>query len=85
MLLAVAGALSGILLRIRSFLYLGVTFLALDVVTLVWYAAVDRQIWWIAAVCGLALGAGIFALAMFWEKRRNDVLLAVERFKDWEG
>jgi hypothetical protein len=85
MFLAVFGALAGILLRIRSFLYLGVTFLVLDIVTLVWYAAVEQHIWWIAALCGIALGAAILALVMFWEKRRNDILAAVERFKDWEG
>ena len=85
MVLSVLGALAGIFLRVRSFLYLGVAFLVLDIVSMVWYAAVDQRIWWVAAACGIALGAAILAMAMFWEKRRNDVLAAVEWFKDWEG
>jgi len=84
MVLAVIGALAGILLRVRSFLYLGVTFLALDVVTMVWYAAVQQRIWWIAAVCGIALGIAVLILVGVFEKRRNDILAAVERLKDWE-
>lgn len=84
MFLASLGALAGIFLRVRSFLYLGVAFLVLDIVTMVWHAAVQRQMWWIAAACGIVLGAAILALAMFWEKRRNDLLAAVERFKHWE-
>jgi hypothetical protein len=84
MLLSVFGALAGILLRVRSFLYLGVTFLVLDIVTMVWYAAVHQRIWWIAAVCGIALGTAVLILVGVFEKRRNDILAAVERFKDWE-
>jgi hypothetical protein len=84
MVLAVLGALAGILLRVRSFLYLGVTFLVLDVVTMVWYAAVHQRIWWIAAVCGIVLGIAVLILVGVFEKRRNDILAAVERLKDWE-
>jgi hypothetical protein len=84
MVLAVLGALAGILLRVRSFLYLGVTFLVVDVVTMVWYAAVQQRIWWIAAVCGIVLGIAVLVLVGIFEKRRNDILAAVERLKDWE-
>jgi hypothetical protein len=41
-LLSVAGALLGTLLRVRAFLFLGVTVLSLDVFAHVWQAAVDR-------------------------------------------
>jgi hypothetical protein len=41
-LLSVAGVLLGTLLRVRAFLFLGVTFLSLDVFAHVWQAAVDR-------------------------------------------
>ena len=85
MVLAVAGALVGILLRIRSFLALGVAFLLLDVVSIIWYAAVDLQHTWIWYACGIGLGAAIIALFAVFEKRRNDVLAAVERLKDWKG
>ena len=79
------GVLLGILLRVRSFLYLGVTFLLLDIVSMIWHAAVDLQQTWIWYVCGIALGAAIIALFAVFEKRRNDVLLAVEKLKEWKG
>ena len=84
MLLSVAGVLAGLLLRIRSFLLLGIVFLLLDIVAMIWYAAVDLQQTWIWYVCGIALGAAIIALFAVFEKRRNDVLAAVEKLKQWE-
>jgi hypothetical protein len=85
MLLSVLGAMTGILLRVRSFLYLGVAFLVLDVVSMVAYAAIHQQTRWIAYVCGMALGVAVLILVGIFEKLRNDILAAVERFKDWEG
>ena len=83
MVLSVSGVLLGILLRIRSFLYLGVTFLLVDIVSILWYAAVDLHQTWIWYASGVALGAAIIALFAVFEKRRNDVLAAVERLKEW--
>jgi hypothetical protein len=83
--LSVAGVLAGIMLRVRSFLYLGVAFLSLDIVSMIWYAAVNRQQTWIWYACGIALGAAIIALFAVFEKRRNDVLAAVERLKTWKA
>src|SRR5262249_29452256 len=47
--LCVAGVLAGILLRVRAFLYLGIGFLLVDVLAMIWHAAVDRAhtwLWW---------------------------------------
>ena len=41
MVLAVAGMLAGILLRVRSFLFLGLMFLVLDFLSMIWHAADD--------------------------------------------
>src|SRR5439155_2423362 len=40
--LSVLGVLAGLMLRVRAFLFLGVLFLAVDVMSMIWYAAVDR-------------------------------------------
>ena len=85
MVLSVLGSLVGILMRIRSFLALGLAFLLVDVLSIIWYAAVDLQHTWIWYACGIGLGAAIIALFAVFEKRRNDVLAAVERLKDWKG
>ena len=41
--LAIAGVAAGILLSMRSFLFLGLSFLAIALFTIIWYAAVDRD------------------------------------------
>jgi hypothetical protein len=84
MLLAVAGALAGVLLRIRSFLILGVVFLVIDLVSLIRYAAVDLEQTWLWYVSFIALGAAIIAVFAVFEKRRNDVLAAMEKLRSWE-
>jgi hypothetical protein len=85
MLLSVAGMLAGISLRVRSFLFLGLTFLVLDAMSMIWHAAHDLQYTWVWYVCGIALGAAILALFAVFEKRRNDVLAVVENLKEWAG
>ena len=84
MVLAVAGALLGMVLRIRSFLLLGIVFLVLDIISVIWYAYHDSAHDWVLYVSGIALGAAIIAVFAFFEKRRNDVLAAVEKLKKWE-
>jgi hypothetical protein len=84
MLLAVAGALAGVLLRIRSFLILGVVFLVIDLASLIRYAAVDLEQTWLWYVSFIALGAAIIAVFAVFEKRRNDVVAAMEKLKQWE-
>jgi hypothetical protein len=84
MLLSVAGVLAGLLLRVRSFLLLGIVFLLLDIVAMIWYAAVDLEQTWIWYACGIALGAAIIALFALFEKRRNNLVAAVETLKQWQ-
>ena len=83
MVFAVAGMLVGIVLRIRSFLMLGLTFLLLDLLTIIWHAAVDLHHTWIWYACGTIASAAVITLFAIFEKRRNEVLAAVERFKEW--
>jgi hypothetical protein len=82
--LSLVGILAGILLRIRSFLYMGVTFLTLVIVTMIRYAYVDREWTWILWVCCIILGTGVLAAVGFYEKRRDRMLAAVRRFRQWE-
>lgn len=82
--LAVLGILAGILLRVRAFLFQGVTFLFVVVFTMIWHAAVQRGQTWVWYVSGIVLGAAILALFALFEKRRNDVARMVEELKKWE-
>jgi len=81
--LSTTGVLLGILLRVRSFLYLGTTFLLVVIVRLIYYAAFEQGRMWVLWTCCIILGVAIIALFAVFEKRRNDVLAAVERFKEW--
>jgi hypothetical protein len=82
--LCVLGVLAGILLRVRAFLFLGVGFLLVDVLAMIWHAAVDQAHTWLWWACGIVLGAAILALFAVFEKRRNDVLELLDRFRAWE-
>ena len=83
-LLAVAGVLLGILLRVRAFLFLGVTFLFLVIFSHIWHAAVDRSQTWVWWASGIVLGAAILTLFALFEKRRNDVLKMIDEIKHWK-
>jgi hypothetical protein len=82
-LLSVAGMLWGILVRIRAFLFLGLGFLAVDVLAMIWHAAVDRSHTWVWWASGIVLGIAILALFAVFEKRRQDVLQLIEEIRRW--
>jgi hypothetical protein len=82
--LAVLGMLAGILLRERSFLYLGFTFLVVVIGRMIVYAAFQRGHLWVFWASCIVLGTAIIALFALFEKRRNDVLASVEKFKQWK-
>ena len=84
MVLSVVGFMAGVLLRIRSFMLLGVTFIVLDIVAMIWHAAVDLNQTWIWYASGIVLGVAIIAFFIVLEKRRHDILAAVQKFKEWE-
>ncbi|MFL5339599.1 MAG: hypothetical protein ACJ8F7_05465, partial [Gemmataceae bacterium] len=81
--LAVAGILLGILLRVRSYLFLGTGFLALVIFSMIWHAAVDRAQTWVWWACGIALGAAILALFAVFERRKQQVLNVVDEVRSW--
>jgi hypothetical protein len=82
--LCVAGVLAGIWLRVKAFLFLGVSFLLLDIGTMIWHAAVNRAHTWVWWASGIVLGVAILALFALFEKRRNDVLRLLDDLKSWD-
>jgi len=54
------------------------------IVRMIVYAAFQQDHIWVFWSCCILLGAAIIALFALFEKRRNDILAAVERLKDWE-
>ena len=82
-LLSIAGVLIGILLRIRSYLFLGTAFLALVVFSMIWHAAVDLSQTWLWWASGILLGVAILTLFALFEKRRQSVVHAIEELRGW--
>jgi hypothetical protein len=83
-LLSLAGVLAGLVLRVRSFLFMGATFLALVVVTMIKYAAVDQHQMWVLWIFCIVLGTSIIAAFALFQKRRAAILAAVRRFQTWQ-
>jgi hypothetical protein len=82
---SILGVAAGILLRVRAFLFLGTSFLALALFPIIWYAAVDLEQTWIWFASGIIAGFLVLALVGLFEKKRQNVLAAVERLKQWEA
>ena len=82
--LSIVGILAGIFLRIRSFVIVGFTSMALVLGALVYYAAVDQRQAWVFAVALLALGIPTLGFFMVFEKKKTQILAAANRFWNWE-
>jgi hypothetical protein len=82
--LSIIGVLAGIVLRVRAFLYLGITFLFVVIFSMIWHAAVGEQQIWVWWASGIVLGAAIIALFAVFEKRRNDVLRVIRELRSWD-
>lgn len=83
-ILSVCGVLAGLLMRIRSFLFLGTAFLLLSMLTMIWSASVNLNWTWLWYVMGIAFGVFIiYTFAMF-ERKREEMLRFVTRLKQWQ-
>jgi hypothetical protein len=82
--LSMLGILTGMALRIRSFLHLGVVFLLVVLATMLKYVTIDLHQTWVFWVCVILTGAATIAFFAVFEKRRNDIMAAMQRFKAWE-
>ena len=83
--LSIVGIFAGIMMRVRAFLFLGISFLLISLLSVVWYAAVDlEQTWLWYAVC-VAAGVVIIAVFAVFERKRQEVFGLVDRLKSWDG
>ncbi len=84
MALSVGGVLTGIVMRVRSFLFLGLAFLLVDLGLVIHYAAHDLGQTWVIWLAGIFAGTAILAVFAVFEKRKNDVRLALDRLRQWQ-
>jgi hypothetical protein len=83
--LSVAGVLAGIVLRIRSFLFLGSAFLMLALVTMIRYATLNFGWTWLWYVAGIALGIAILVVFGLFEKKRTQMVGLIEGLRRWQA
>jgi len=82
--LSVAGALAGIILRIRAFLYLGAAFTLMAMINMVWHAAAFIEQTWPWWAFGFSLGIALLVLFAVFEKKKEEVKLLIARMRSWE-
>ena len=83
-ILSVAGVMLGILFRVRAFLFLGASFLAIAIVTMIYFASVNLHWTWLWYVAVIALGAAIIVIFALFEKKRAEMLALVDGLKAWQ-
>jgi hypothetical protein len=83
--LSIAGIFAGILLRVRAFLFLGLSFLVVSMLTVIWHAAVDLQQTWLWYVVGIIVGIFIFAVFLVFDFKRQEILRLVDQLKTWDA
>ena len=81
---SIAGIFVGILMRVRAFLFMGLSFLVISLMTVIWYAAVDLEQTWLWYVTGIVTGVIIIAVFAVFEKKRNEVIDVVTKLKSWD-
>jgi hypothetical protein len=82
-LLAVAGVMLGILLRVRAFVLSGFLALLVVIFAQIWHAAVERGNTWVWWASGIALGVLILVMFALFEKHRNEVVKVIDGMKRW--
>ncbi|HZN35775.1 MAG TPA: hypothetical protein VFB80_18225, partial [Pirellulaceae bacterium] len=82
--LSVAGALAGIALRVRAFLYLGAAFTLLALTSMVWHASRSIEHVWPLWAFGICLGVGLLVMLVLFEKNKAEMHQLVARLRKWE-
>ena len=83
--LSIAGMAAGIMLQVRSFLFVGVSFLFVAVIAMVSHAQQSLDHVWPWWAFGILTGAGILVVFGLFEKRRNDLVRIGKQMREWEG
>ena len=83
-LLALAGMLLGVALRIRPFLYLGATFVFMGVTSMVWHAHRAFESTWPWWVFGISMGLLLLAGLMTLEKFKPQLQAYSKQLSQWE-
>ena len=76
---------SGIMFRVKSFLYFGSLFLLMAMITMVAHAHRSFEHVWPWWAFGIGLGIAILVMFGLFEKRKNEMKTIANQLKDWES
>ena len=82
--LSLAGALAGVMFRVRAFLYLGAGFTLMAVFTMVWHAARAINETWPWWAFGIGVGIAVLAMLALFEKKKDEMRALISRLQSWE-
>ncbi len=82
---SILGIFAGILFRVRAFLFLGLSFLMVSLLSVIWHAAVDLHQTWLWYVILIIMGVLIIAVFAVFERKRQEVLRLMHELKSWEA
>ena len=71
-------------MQIRAFLFLGITFVLLSMISMVWHATRSIDHVWPWWAFGIGMGLCILVFFGYFEKNREKIKATVERLKKWE-
>ena len=82
--LAVGGILAGMMLQVRAFLYLGIVFLLLALVTMVSHAHQRFEHVWPWWAFGFTLGVAILVMFGLFEKKKKEMGQVLGQLRQWD-
>jgi hypothetical protein len=82
--LALVGVAFGIAMQIRAYLYLGSVFVLVSLVSMVAHASRSIDHIWPWWAFGIGLGVAILILFGYFESRRAQILVVIDRLRHWE-
>ena len=83
-MLAVGGILAGMMLQVRAFLYLGIVFLLLALVTMVSHAHQRFEHVWPWWAFGFTLGVAILVMFGLFEKKKKEMGQVLGQLRQWD-
>jgi Na+(H+)/acetate symporter ActP len=83
--ISIAGIVVGFMMRVRSFILVGIVSILMVIGTMIQYAYVDLDQTWVLWVACIVLGFLILTFFAWFERNRDRVLTHLRQFKEWDN
>jgi cytochrome c-type biogenesis protein CcmH/NrfF len=83
--ISIAGIVVGFMMRVRSFILVGIVSILMVIGTMIQYAYVDLDQTWVLWGACIVLGFLILTFFAWFERNRDRVLTHLRQFKEWDN